>query len=263
MLDKNQKKNIGIIGLVIIGLILFQTFVGESRAEELDKWEITSFTELGGLSFDPGESVDIEVTVKNLQSSTDTIKLEAVIFSDTLAESMSLASRMAGLVQSTPNCYESETFVDTVTLEDVGPSESITATLTVIMPDEDTLTQDDQSNWGDSFVQVVGLYEECGEYETYVKDTFVLIGKESTGETCEEKSDCSGWLWKGLECVQGQCVDNTVVDDEFTGGFEFTSLKDFYEDNKLAFKVTLGLFAFLFIMWIYRTPKPPKMMMVR
>lgn len=263
MLNKQQKKNIGIVGLVVIGIILFQTFVGESRAEEIPKWEITSFTELGGLSFDPGESVDIEVTVKNLQSIADTIKVEAVIFSDELAESMSLTSRMAGIVQATPNCYESETFVDTVLLESVGPAESIVATLTVIMPDEDTLTQDDKSNWGDSFVQVVGLYEECGEYVTYSKDTFVLIGKESTGETCETKSDCSGWLWKGLECVQGQCVDNTIKDDTFTGDFEFGSIKEFYEDNKTAFMVTLGLFAFLFVMWVYRKPKEPKMLMMR
>ena len=263
MLDKKQKKNIGIIGLVIIGLILFQTFTGESRAEDLPEWEIVSFTPLGGLSFDPDESVDITVTVKNLQSVPATIKLEAVIFADTLAESMSLASRMAGVSQSTPNCFESETFVDTVLLENVDPAESITATLTVIMPNEDTLTQDDQSNWGDSFVQVVGLYSECGNYETYSKDTFVLIGKESTGETCEAKKDCSGWFWKGLECVQGQCVDTTIVDDSFIGDFEFTNLTDFYENNKTAFLITIGLFGFLFIMWIYRTPKQPKMVMMR
>lgn len=263
MLDKKQKKNIGIVGLVIIGIILFQTFAGESRAEELDKWKITNFTELGGQSFDPGEYVDITVTVQNLQSHTDTIKLEAVILSNDLAESMSLESRMAGLVKPTPNCYDSESFVDTVSLENVESMEIITATLTVRMPDEETLTQDDKSNWGDSFVQIVGLYDSCGSYNTYVKDTFVLIGKEATGETCETKKDCSGWLWQGLECVQGQCVDTTIEDDSFTGGFEFSSLTEFYEDNKLAFLVTLGLFGFLFILWIYRTPKPPKTMMLR
>jgi len=257
-LTKKQKNMWGIVGLIVIGFILFNVFGGgETRSTDPVKWEITDFTELGGQSFDPDEKVSVEVDVKNMQTITDSINLEVVILSDDLAESMSLAGRAAGVVSPTPNCYESETFVTTVTLEDVGPQETITATLEVTMPNKDTEAQDGTSNWGDSFVEIVGLYDACGEYETYSKDTFVLVGKEAIGETCETKSDCSGWLWKGLNCVHGECVDSTITNDVWSGtDYDFSSLTDFYENHTSAFWIIIGSLSLLFILFIFHEPKP-------
>jgi len=256
-LTKEQKKMWGIVGLIIVGFLLFRAFGGsDARATEPTQWEITDFTKLGGQSFDPDEKVTIYVDVKNLQNVTSSITLEGLILSDNVAENMSLASRAAGVVSPTPNCYESETFVTTVNLEDVEPYETITATLELTMPNTDTETQDGTSNWGDSFVEIVGLYDSCGGYETYSKDTFVLVGKEAIGETCETKADCSGWLWKGLSCVHGECVDSTIQNDVWSGiDVDFSSVTDFYENNTLAFWVIISSLGFLSILFMFRQPK--------
>jgi hypothetical protein len=272
-MSKNKKTNGWFLLIVGILIISFATGVGSGRQSQPEFDGDKDAFSIQILDKDDkaeeGDIYSVILRVKNTESDPGSMYVQCSILDEdehTWLEDVLLQATV--WMTTEENCVADEPFTQTAYVSiDGDATENLGFTIQV----------PELSN-KETAVVYCSAFEQCYQESPYkdpyasssIKSRITVVEDDeddsnnnyvTEGESCESKTDCSGWLLGDVECVNGKCVDvEDVPDEPFDLDIEWpdltdTKIKEWASGHEILIWGSGFLMLIIGAMIVFRTPK--------